>query len=220
MAYTPINWQTGDTITAAKLNRCDNGWSVESSSTTYIDNESVTTNDTGEGAALGLVPYAGAITAPVITVTFDGTPYTCAKGEFGYGAVASGPMADFTTYPFGLAADGPVLLLTATAGTYTLTVESSVSTIEVSEDFGKAANACVDTSTMPLLCVSGTTTFAEMSAASASGRLLYFKRNFGTWLITGVSEEVSTTAVSFIPDAGSAMTAGFNSNMVFNVYFT
>lgn len=28
MSYTPINWQTGDTITAEKLNKMDNGWLV------------------------------------------------------------------------------------------------------------------------------------------------------------------------------------------------
>ena len=42
MSYTPINWQTGDIITAEKMNKMDNGWSVESSSQ-QLFSETVTT---------------------------------------------------------------------------------------------------------------------------------------------------------------------------------
>lgn len=28
MIYTPINWQNGDTITAEKMNKMDNGWGI------------------------------------------------------------------------------------------------------------------------------------------------------------------------------------------------
>ena len=75
MAYTPINWQTGDTITAAKLNRCDNGWGYES---TEILSETVTTADTYSGGyGVGELAYSQFINSPTIVVTFDGTDYTC-----------------------------------------------------------------------------------------------------------------------------------------------
>lgn len=214
MAYTPVNWQTGDTITAERLNKMDNGWAVESNTTVYIDNASVTTSDNGEGACVGPTPYASAITDDSITVVFDGTTYTCPRGQFGYGAVENGPVADFTSYPFGLIPLGPVLLLTATAGTYTLTVSASTQSVEVSEDFGKAVESCVDTSTMPMECVSGTTTIAEMSAAYGAGRILFFRgieQNYATFFVTSFSGG----GVSFVPAAPS-VTATFE-NDVFTV---
>ena len=100
MAYTPINWQTGDTITADKLNRCDNGWRVES---TQLFSETVTT-EAGEYGNEGMLTYSSQVSSPTITVTFDGTNYQCSvvkMGEgYGYGGVSSGWEYDFTTYPF------------------------------------------------------------------------------------------------------------------------
>ena len=198
MAYTPINWQTGDTITAEKMNKMDNGWSVSSSSVTYIDNASVTTTDTGEGAAAGPTPYMSEIADDSITVVFNGTTYICAKGGVGYGAVENGPVADFTTYPFGLVPLGPVLLLTETAGTYTITVSASSTSVETSDAFSTAVESVVDTSTMPMLCVSGETTHDDMAGAIANGRILCFDPfGVGTnmYFITSVGSE----SVTFIP---------------------
>lgn len=207
MAYTPINWQTGDTITAEKMNKMDNGWSVATTSTTYIDNESVTTNDPGEGACMGPTSYQSPITDDSITVVFNGTTYTCPKGDFGYGAVENGPMADFTTYPFGLVPMGPVLLLTETAGTYTLTVSASSTSIEVSDNFNSAVNNCVDTSTLPMLCVSGTTTHDDMTSAMRGGRILLFQP-YGSQVTTiHIITSVGNDSVTFIPTNSNIQTS-------------
>lgn len=217
MAYTPINWQTGDTITAAKLNKCDRGWSVESSSTTYI-NESVTTADRGS-FGMGATSYSTAISDATLTITFNGTEYTCARGSMGYGATADSPTPDFTTYPFGLVPMGPVLLITETAGTYTLKVEASSTTVETSSNFQTAVQSCVDVSTLPMECVSGTTTYQDMINAFSAGRLLYFKpygNNFFSYCyITGFS----SGEITFIPTY-SEITVSFDSNDVFTVVTT
>lgn len=215
MAYTPVGWQTGDTITAEKLNKMDNGWAVEGNTTVYIDNASVTTNDTGEGECVGPTPYASAIADDSITVVFNGTTYTCPKGPFGYGATENGPTADFTDYPFGLIPLGPVLLQTATAGTYTLTVSASVQSVEVSENFNSAVNTCVDTSTMPMECVSGITTGQDMYEAYAAGRIMFFKPYGNNDNVLRYITGFDQSTVYFIPEM-TGVTAVFD-NGVFTV---
>lgn len=218
MSYTPIGWQTGDTITAEKMNKMDNGWSVSSISETYINNESITTSEKGEGAASAPTSYQSPITDDSITVIFNGTTYTCAKGGFGYGAVENGPVADFTTYPFGLVPLGPVLLLTETAGTYTLTVSANSTSVEVSDPFQTAVNSVVDTSTMPMLCVSGTTTLGEMSTAMSNGRILCFlpygSSSSSMCIITGIGLD----SVIFFPTYTGIQVSFVND--VFTVSYT
>lgn len=99
MAYEPINWQTGDIITAERLNRMDRGWDVIK---TELFSETVTTEDTGEGYSGADLPYHQ-ISADTITVIYDGTEYVCPRidvnGDYFYGGGdALGPV--FTEYPF------------------------------------------------------------------------------------------------------------------------
>ena len=83
MAYTPINWQTGDTITAEKMNKMDNGWGVQN---TQLFSESVTTSVyEGMSFATGTFSYSALISDESVVVTFNGTDYTVARGgEDGY----------------------------------------------------------------------------------------------------------------------------------------
>lgn len=125
MAYTPINWQTGDTITAEKMNKMDNGWEADFA---QIFSETVIT----EGDIGADLTYSSFIDATSITVTYDGTDYTCAKidmdGENAYGGFNEGP--DFTTYPFFIysASDGEGggynSLYTETSGEHTISVSA------------------------------------------------------------------------------------------------
>lgn len=132
MAYTPINWQTGDTITADKLNKMDNGWSVES---TQLFSETVTTEEGRDGYSATLA-YGETIDNDSITVTFDGMEYTCPRIDVDdmhyYGGFVNGGQ-DFTTYPFLIAGHD---VYTETAGEHTIAV--SVPTIQTSADFDKA----------------------------------------------------------------------------------
>lgn len=206
MAYTPINWQTGDTITAEKLNKMDNGWSVEN---TQLFSETVTTvaGEMGNSAQLS---YTGTETPATLNITFNGTDYVCPLDGLGYGSM------DFSTYPFLLLSmDGMWTLDTETAGEQT--ISASVVQLEVSNNFRTAVDECVDTSTMPMLCVSGATTYVEMAKAADAGRILFFKpfqNNNQVRYITSFAQ----SNVSFIPETGS-VTASFTDG-VFTVSIT
>lgn len=219
MAYTPINWQTGDTITAEKLNRCDNGWAVESSSQ-QLFSETVTTVD-DDGLAWGGFAYSTQITADTATVTFDGTDYVCSKvdaeGANVYGGWGEdGP--DFTSIPFAIVSDpGENAICTPAGGTHTVTVAGTSSSVETSASFEAAVNSIVDTSTMPMECVSGVSTYADMGRAYDAGRILFFRPSAGlnnTCFITSFTGSAAT----FIP-ALSGVTATFENN-VFTVTTT
>lgn len=216
MAYTPINWQTGDTITAEKLNKMDNGWAVESSSQTYFT-ETVTTVD-DDGLAWGDFAYSTQITVDTATVTFDGTDYVCNKieweGSNAYGGLsADGP--DFTDYPFAILSEsGFNSICTPTGGTHTVSVAGTSQSIETSESFEIAVSSVVDTSTMPMECVSGVTTYVDMGRAYDAGRIMFFKPFAGarsTYFVTNFTN----SNVAFIPER-STVTATFD-NGVFTV---
>lgn len=135
MAYTPINWQTGDTITADKLNKMDNGWGVES---TQLFSETVTTS--GSGMYRATLAYSDTIDAASITVTFDGTEYTCSRidafGGYYYGGFTEqGPT--FTEYPFTIMyRNAASAVFTETASTHTIAVAAP--TLQTSSDFDAA----------------------------------------------------------------------------------
>ena len=178
MAYTPINWQTGDTITAEKLNRCDNGWSVTSGTTTICD-ETVTAEDDGGMYCAQLT--VSSITAASITVTYDGTPYQCAQdGDGGYGTDVNFTFAD---YPFRIESDG--FIITETAGSHTVKVEAVSSTVEVSSGF---ATAVMEAS--PLLrIVQGSTTWQQVYDAMAAGKIACYFYDSGDSAFTYFAEE-------------------------------
>ena len=224
MAYTPINWQTGDTITAEKLNRCDNGWSVSS---TQLFSETVTTEDDG-GVNYGELTYTSFIDADSIVVTFDGTEYTCSKSSpipvaSSYGAPETDNGYDFSTYPFSIGSTNLPMgvsneIFTSTAGEHTVSV--GIPSVEVSGKFAAAVGTAVDVSSLPMLCVNGVTTWDEMDAARTDGRLLYLYADSGMHIITSFGNYESAIAVNALP-AGvvGSETYGFDSNMVFEISY-
>ena len=183
MAYTPINWQTGDTITAEKMNKMDNGWGVSS---TQLFSETVTTATTPMGSGADLV-YSTPITADSITVIFEGVEYEVNKidldGLYGYGTMG-GQGPDFTVYPFFILSpsetEAPNQIYTETNGTYTVAVNATV--VEVGSAFSTAVNSV---GMAPFLCQDGVTTEEEISNAMWSEqRMLYFYANGGMYIIT------------------------------------
>lgn len=172
MAYTPINWQTGDTITAEKLNKMDNGWGIES---TPLFSETVTTvaGNLGNSAKLA---YSDWIRDDTIIINFDGTDYTCEKiringNIWGYGG-AGAEALDFTEYPFALTSvrNSGSTLYTETAGTHT--ISASTASIETSSSFDSAV---VLGGVFEV--VQGTTTFQEACDAFKSGKHVYVVDN-------------------------------------------
>ena len=162
MAYTPINWQTGDTITAEKLNRCDNGWSVTSGTTTLCD-ETITAVDDGGMYCAQL--SVTSITASTITVTYYGTPYQCVKdGDGGYGTDVNFTFAD---YPFRIEGNG--FIITETVGSHTVKIEAVESDVDTSAAFDAAVTAA-----SPLYRIAiNSTTWQEAHDAMAAGKIAY-----------------------------------------------
>lgn len=198
MSYTPINWQTGDTITAEKLNKCDNGWSVESS-TTQLCSESVTTADDGNGLYTGTLAYSTQITADSIVVTFNGTDYTVSKevpfdGTTGYGTLSQSEPV-FTTYPVYLLScdDGTNLVYTETAGTYSVVISVPTETAETSDDF-KLASQTALADILPLKINFGVTTWQEVLDAIEAGRIVYAipSSASGVYIVVGVDDSLHT----------------------------
>ena len=207
MAYTPINWQTGDTITAEKMNKMDNGWSVDSSSQTLF-NETVITEldpDYPEDGASGRLVYSDEITVDSLTITFNGTEYVCPKTETMTGVTYGS--SDFVTYPF-VVFSGSFgnSLVTATAGTYTIKAETASESVEVSQNFEKAVNSIIPQNTA-VQCVSGVTRWSDISVGQSERSLLYFwTSNYGCFLITQpgrpclILPENTNVTATFDPD--------------------
>lgn len=167
MAYTPINWQTGDTITADKLNKMDNGWGYEN---TQLFSETVTT-ESGIGGAEGAFEYSAQITADTIIVTFGGTTYTCNAVVDGSDRIYGD--YDFAAAPFVIVsteAEGN-FLTTPEVGTYT--VEISTLSIEVGSQFVNAVNSAIPELIPPFRLVIDETTISEFNEARVNGRLCY-----------------------------------------------
>lgn len=165
MAYTPINWATGDTITADKLNRCDNGWGVGSAE---LFSETVTTTDTGQGYATGQLAYVFQQEPPAeAVVTFDGTDYTCERdSQYGYGG-----SNDFSTYPFYISPQtSQTNIYTEVAGTHTVAL--GVQAVEVSDIFAAAVKLASST----FAAVAGVTAWIDVFNAMSSGKLVYIVR--------------------------------------------
>lgn len=65
-----------------------------------------------------------------------------------------------------------------------------------------------DTSTIPMECISGTTTFADMESAYGSGQIMFFKpfpETNAMYYVTSFTDEI----VNFFPEH-ETLTAGFD----------
>lgn len=170
MTYTPINWQTGDTITAEKMNKMDNGWSV-SQSTQQLFSGSVTTEDDG-GEAWGTLPYNGVITADSLAVTFAGVLYDCPRQAAAFGAVYGGwdgSAVDFSEIPFAIFTSGNEIM-TANVGTFAISAAVASDSVEASAEFQRAvayAGALVATANV--------TTWQEVYDAMSAGKVVFVK---------------------------------------------
>lgn len=170
MAYTPINWQNGDTITAEKMNKMDNGWGAANA---QLFSGSITMTD-NNGSYSAEFPYSGFIDADSLIVTFDGTEYVCPKyddGEIFYGAL----FGDYSVYPFGISSSAEYgnYIDSQTGGTHSVTVVAT--NTEVGDEF-KTAVAKADPS---FQIIRGQTTWQEAFGALNAGRDVYILPDSG-----------------------------------------
>lgn len=172
MSYEKHTWETGEVITADKLNHLEGG--VEANQPGYecteertlLTEDSVTT--TQYGAPLS---YTGVLTQDELIITFDGTEYVCEKKEFDssstYGAdmTQSGPV--FTEYPFIVMSDtgrgnG---IYTETLGDHTVKIEELAGVVTTTPCFEKAVNKVNTDVYVHIECTSdGTVTSADRTA--------------------------------------------------------
>lgn len=174
MAYTPIGWQTGDTITAEKLNKMDNGWSVGATEKVLFDGTVTTSESSGHNT--GNISTESAIAADTIIVTFNGTRYECpnisGSGGYEYGAVY-GEVMDFSIFPFNIyAGNDSVEVITENAGTYPLKIEATGKTVDISDDFKEAVAESVGAKI--LRCIEGTTNITDVQNFFNNGGIVYF----------------------------------------------
>lgn len=191
MTYTPINWQTGDTITAEKMNKMDNGWGSQNNTVTYYSG-SLTTENWGNYSGAE-VDIDNKITAESITVTFDGTTYNVAAspdGDYGAPYNSDDDTYDFTSIPFNISSSTnpftgttKMTIATSSDGTYSVVVQSIDVSIETSANFSAAVLNC-----LPILkVVPGETTFQEVANALDAGLLVYGKDDSNTRMFYALS---------------------------------
>lgn len=195
MAYTPINWQTGDTITAEKMNKMDNGWGVESTTVSETIETAVPPIPIPNTPAQGIMNYESPITGQSLTVTFNNTTYVLPGATLDWCNVygdydAENDEFDFSTYPLGIMSgfDGAENeVYTETAGTYSISF--SVPSLEIGGTFKDAVKLAgedtfANAEALPYEMALGTATFSDVFNALSSGRLVYIKShatNTNTW---------------------------------------
>lgn len=215
MAYTPINWQTGDTITAEKMNKMDNGWGVQE---TQLFSETVTTAQSPFGYAAGLAYTTAEIPPATLTITLNSTDYVCTRQVTGSSFYYGAPPNDFSTYPFTLLIESSSIIVTQTAGTYTVSARGEV--VEISTTFSDAVKKSVDADSIPLECIDGETTVYAMQDSMTDGRMMYFSDGEAFYFINRfVSATDNPTAVTFYPTT-TDFTAGFDANGIFTIYWS
>ena len=225
MSYTKREWATGNVVGAVDLNRIENGiadidvdeirgWGTES---TQLFSESVATATAeGEPAPVGALAYSEFITAPFVTVLFNGIDYTVPMIDnsfaYIYGEIGNdGP--NFTNYPFCIVSinGGGNMIYTEIAGTYTIGVTAIF--IEVGDMFKRAVMNALGGGGFPMLCVSGVTLYSEMDMARETNRLMYFYTNrHGCFFVA----DVGSTPITIVP-TNPSITAEFDNDNIFTV---
>lgn len=192
MAYEKHEWQTGEVITAEKLNniengvdKAQNGWEVTTDYTTVWEG-SVTTTTTDAGVEVFPSGFDNgdidstifADTVENIRVTLNGDVYVLSPStkNFGgqtplvyYGAepIQEEPYLDFSEYPISFVKGSNVAV--SAPGTYTMKVEAFGKVYSVGEDFTRAVQSASSSNTFVVTITkdendiwSASSTFAEM----------------------------------------------------------
>lgn len=150
MAYTKQTWETGEVITADKLNHIEDGIENNNSGYEIVESEQLILDETitvttNSGAKF---QYSELINYPTITVDFNGDIYECELIEDpnipfniygGFEPSESEPV--FTEYPFCIASsEQGNILFVENPGDYSVKIYVQESTINTTEDFEKKCN--------------------------------------------------------------------------------
>lgn len=186
MPYEKHTWQTGETITAEKLNNIEDG--VENSdkgydySLTKTNLFSETINSTyNNGYYVATFSYSQIFDNDELIVVFDDVEYFCNKnvvyGQSIYGGFnESGPT--FTDFPFVInsSQSSGNTILTSTGGTHTVIVQVPNETINTTNGFEKAVNSIINNNAFIIDNPSGNrleTTWKTIRNALSNGTVCY-----------------------------------------------
>lgn len=204
MTYTPINWQTGDTISAEKMNKMDNGWGLQEA---QLFSETVTTSRPpwGGTVCIGMIPYHGDEYPSVLHVTFNGTEYECNRDDSGL-RLEYAPNDASNAFYIVVGPDDGWMLYTPTAGTYSISAIGEIT--QVSSDFDAIVKKCSNAALLPLPCIGGVTTADEIgNAFFDENRLLYVplgSDNDTCHIITGVEfTDGENATITLLPTPSS-----------------
>lgn len=241
MAYTKQTWSCGDTITADKLNHmesgieeaieccsgggtADVGYSCEEGYVTVFDGSVTTEENSGMN---GAEVVADSQISETIKVTFNGTAYECERrteslnGEtaYVYGADIdfSNQTIDFSEYPFAIMNYGTsdIVIITETAGTYTVKVETVSDVVLVTECFRQAVAAAGGSGFVVTMTTDGDKqivysldkTYREIETAINSGQLVRVVGNglpsFGTFTV--LVNYIGTDSTDYYVSLGNNM---------------
>ena len=157
MTYTKQAWETGEVITADKLNHIEDGiennnpgYEIVKSEQLILDETVTVTIPQGAPFDAAQFEYNELINYPTITVDFNGDIYECElidknapNPTYYYGGIgSSGPV--FTEYPFAIISveqqSGQYInvLYVENSGDYSVKIYAKESTINTTEDFEKS----------------------------------------------------------------------------------
>lgn len=154
MSYTKTTWNTGDVITADKLNKMedgisDKGYSVEQSMKDLFVGSVTTESDDKYACATISLDEPLSIAPDEIEIVIDNTTYTASSKsttdggiEYGGDLDVEANVIDFSEYPFFLAfSDGEFYLTTETPKTCTR-ISTPASVVSASPEFETAVKSC------------------------------------------------------------------------------
>ena len=153
MAYTKNTWQSGDVITAEKLNNIENGINnatgYEFTKLKVVLFEGEVTTVSNGTFALSSIPLNITLSADTLYITFNGTEYTCEKvsttSGFCYGDFEDGGFI-FSELPFMITGyNNPPQLFTENGGTYSLKIEVLEDQAITTHEFDVAVNTVINT---------------------------------------------------------------------------
>ena len=150
MSYEKQTWETGEVITAEKLNHIEDGIAEGGGGNagyecievlTEVFNSELTTASAGSFFLATFAP-SQPLEGDSITVTLNDTDYTLPKVELGYGAFDSNHNPIFVNYPcaIGILNEQHYFFIPS-AGTYSVKISALTKSVETSECFEKAVKS-------------------------------------------------------------------------------
>ena len=202
MSYEKQTWQTGDIITAEKLNHMEDGikeapgYIVTNNKTTIFEGE-LTTTSMGSFSGANVV-LSQSIIGDYVIVTVDEIvcqlPKVVLSFGTGYGEFDNNGSPIFINYPCAFGTNGnDCYFFTSKDDTYEVKIETVGNVIEPSEFFGKAVQMVLPNNEFIVHCqfigmdYTIDKTYEEIYSAITNGKKVIFYKGFIPYQFSGIS---------------------------------